>query len=973
MGSGRFGRAGRVALATSLAVSLCPVSQAIAQPEQQGLGQVGSTELEPYASSDTPLGVWYEFGTCEWSVDDSYCLVIRPSNGAQSGTLAAWGSDYDAKVAPWYRYNKVIKSARFEGTVKATVANGMFSYAAALETVDLNGLDTSEVTDFSGFLANCPSLTSVDLSMLDFSNAEKITTMFSGSASLKSINMSGISAPKVTSMFSMFSMLDNLESVDLSGFKAPQLTDLSAMFSMCGQLKQVDLSGLDTSHVTSMEQMFNRCSSIETIDLSGFDTSNVTNMRMMFARCESLKNVNLSSFNTSKVQTFERMFQLCTSLETVDVSGFDTSGAESLYCMFQACDALKSVDVSHFDTSNVQYFGGMFHRCGSLTSLDVSHFDTSKGVSFTGMFNGCAGLKTLDVSHFNTSSAKELASVFKNCTSLESLDLSSFDTSAAEDTDYFLLGCDSLRAITVGPKFAIAEFPNPAGDPDGKWVDAQTGVEYSASEVPANKAATYNAKVNINANMFQLEADEFTYTGSAIKPKVSSSLPEGSYSVTYDNNVDAGTAVVRITGTGANSGTCEIPFTISPADIAAADVEVSQLLTDEPSSPTTKLTFNGKTLQEGVDYRVSYEGGDVPGPAVATIEGLGNFSGTLTKDFTVEKDVVYRLAGEEAADTAALIARAAVQGGSSECVVIARDDDFADAMSATGLAGQLNAPIVLTNRYSLSPVAADAIQRIGVKKAYVIGGTGAIPADLESQLKEVGCTVEKRVFGEEACDTSVACAQEIKALGGSCDFAVIAYGQNFQDALSMSSFAYAHKAPIFLQTNGDTSKDRHLTDGALSLLTGSGVYADARVFVAGGHGAVSEESAEGALGGLRGGARLAGETGYDTSNQIAHYMVENGLLSAANPCVANGAPDPKGLDALAGAALAGKAGSVMLLTNPRADLGDSENSCTVKDTDSNGGVAFLTKYAGDVRDVAILGGTYVMPASVSSEIKDVLR
>jgi hypothetical protein len=397
----------------------------------------------------------------------------------------------------------------------------------------------------------------------------------------------------------------------------------------------------------------------------------------------------------------------------------------------------------------------------------------------------------------------------------------------------------------VGPKFAIAEFPNPAGDPDGKWVDAKTGAEYSANEIPANKAATYNAKANINANMFQLEADEFIYTGSAIKSKVSSSLPEGSYSVAYGNNVDAGAAVVRIMGTGAYPGTCEIPFTISPADIAATDVEVSQLLADEPSSPATKLTFNGKTLQEGVDYRVSYAGGDIPGPAVATIEGLGNFSGTIAKSFTVEKDIVYRLAGEEAADTAALIARAAVQGGSSEYVVIARDDDFADAMSATGLAGQLNAPIVLTNRYSLSPVAADAIQQIGAKKAYVIGGTGAIPADLESQLKEAGCTVEERVFGEAACDASVACAQKIKALGGSCDFAVIAYGQNFQDALSMSSFAYAHKAPIFLQTDGDTSKDRHLTAEALSLLTGSGAYAAASVFVAGGHGAVSEESAEG--------------------------------------------------------------------------------------------------------------------------------
>lgn len=237
MGDGRFGRAGRVMVAASLAVSLCPVAQVSAFAEGQEARQADGADLELYANTDAPLGVWYDFGTCEWSVDDNYCLVVRPSNGAQSGTLAAWGSGCDAKVAPWYRYKKVMKSVRFEGTVKATVANGMFSYSAALETVDLNGFDTSEVKDFSGFLADCPSLTSADLSMLDFSSAEKITTMFSGNASLKSIDMSGISAPKVTSMFSMFAMLDSLESVDLSGFKAPQLTDLTGMFSMCGQLR----------------------------------------------------------------------------------------------------------------------------------------------------------------------------------------------------------------------------------------------------------------------------------------------------------------------------------------------------------------------------------------------------------------------------------------------------------------------------------------------------------------------------------------------------------------------------------------------------------------------------------------------------------------------------------------------------------------------------------------------------------------
>lgn len=76
MGDGRFGRAGRVMVAASLAVSLCPVAQVSAFAEGQEARQADGADLELYANTDAPLGVWYDFGTCEWSVDDNYCLVV---------------------------------------------------------------------------------------------------------------------------------------------------------------------------------------------------------------------------------------------------------------------------------------------------------------------------------------------------------------------------------------------------------------------------------------------------------------------------------------------------------------------------------------------------------------------------------------------------------------------------------------------------------------------------------------------------------------------------------------------------------------------------------------------------------------------------------------------------------------------------------------------------------------------------------
>lgn len=322
-----------------------------------------------------------------------------------------------------------------------------------------------------------------------------------------------------------------------------------------------------------------------------------------------------------------------------------------------------------------------------------------------------------------------------------------------------------------------------------------------------------------------------------------------------------------------------------------------------------------------------------------------------------------RLAGDDAVQTASIIASRAFSD--STWAILARDDDFADAMSATGLAGALNAPIVLTDRHSLSSEAAATLSELGVENVYIIGGQGAMPGAFESQLRAIGVSHAERIFGNEAYDTSVACADRIAKLDNTCDYAIVAYGQNFQDALSMSSFAYKYHVPIFLQTYGSNSSYRHLTDDALAMLNGTGAYAQAKVFVAGGAGAVSQDSAEHALdGGLRGGQRLWGDSGYDTSEAIAKFMTDQHLLSADTICLASGALKPGGSDALAGAALAGKAGGIMLLTNGNADI-ESTDTTTVD--------GFLTANASVAENVFILGGTYVMPTALKNTIDEILH
>ena len=488
------------------------------------------------------------------------------------------------------------------------------------------------------------------------------------------------------------------------------------------------------------------------------------------------------------------------------------------------------------------------------------------------------------------------------------------------------------------------------------------------------------AKAVYDMSGVSFEDKAVTYDGGWHSVKISGELPPGITGVNYNfgSAKYVGSYTVRAWFFG-DFDNYELPsqmiatLTIEPADISLVEgLEISsQECTGLAVEPTLELVYKGMKLEEGFDYELTYENNVEVGTAVAVVRGLDNYTGTKEIPFEIvmpEEASVSRIWGDYARDTAAAISEKAFSSSEGcEWVVIARDDDFRDAMSATGLAGALNAPILLTSRYGLSEVAAEEIQRLGATRAYIIGGKGAMPGDLESELAAIGCAAEPRVYGDASYDTSVKCAELIADLneadGVEAAPVIVAYGQNFQDALSMSSFAYSQRAPIFLQTFGDTAAKRGLTQEAVSLINSE--FADSKFFVAGGAGAVSNASVA-AIGfsEASGDVRLWGNDGYETSLVIAEHMVENGYLDPGVVVVASGAQAPKGLDALAGAALAGKHRGVMLLANGQPSFGSVNTSALD---------AFLGEYGDEMRGAYVLGGSYVMPeATIMDRIKEVL-
>ena len=140
------------------------------------------------------------------------------------------------------------------------------------------------------------------------------------------------------------------------------------------------------------------------------------------------------------------------------------------------------------------------------------------------------------------------------------------------------------------------------------------------------------------------------YTGGAwepavtVKSKVNGKTytldPDEDYTVTYRNNIKAGTATVTIKGRGHYKGTLTKKFVIKPVKILKVSLSNSKLpYTGKARKPiptvTTKVDGRLVTLVKNTDYTVKYENNVEIGTATVTVTGKGNYTGTIKKTFTI--------------------------------------------------------------------------------------------------------------------------------------------------------------------------------------------------------------------------------------------------------------------------------------------------------------------------------------------------
>lgn len=312
--------------------------------------------------------------------------------------------------------------------------------------------------------------------------------------------------------------------------------------------------------------------------------------------------------------------------------------------------------------------------------------------------------------------------------------------------------------------------------------------------------------------------------------------------------------------------------------------------------------------------------------ATAVVVGLGSLPGTALGAASWK-----RLWGQDAYDTM----RAIVDEGDVfspervRSVIIATGEGYHDALSASGIAGLEDAPVLITPTASLGGQAREEIQRLQPETAYVVGGPMSVSEGVLDEVRSLGVGVV-RLSGEAAPDTAVEVYNSRRGDWGQT--AVVAASTGYWDALAAAPYAYAADAPMFL-----TGPDGLLGQKTVDAILGGGFT---RVLVSGGPLSVSE----GVVGQLPGVevVRRSGQSALETSAEVATWARGEALDGNALAVASSSSYH----DALTGAPLAGMLRAPLVLVDPTGGL---------QAYDAVGGAGFTRGY--------VFGG----PMSVSDE------
>ena len=486
-----------------------------------------------------------------WSLSTEGKLTIN-------GTGSMYNYDNDS-LPPWYSYRDQIKDLQIIGSV-SRIGRGAF-YNCAFTKISLS----SKITDIGDYaFKDCNSLWYIKLS----NNLKSI-----GEYSFYGTDLGTIDVPA-------------------------SVTDIGeAAFASC---KSMVSATLGNCNVTSLPTyIFNNCINLGSVTLP----NNLIKIGdAAFDSCEKLSSIalpmTLEVIGTSA-------FGGCSSINNVVMPNSVTSIGDGA---FGLCIKLNNIKLS----SNLQVIGQSVFSYDDFSYIEIPNSVKSIGM---GAFLGCTNLKEITIPA-SVNSIDPLA--FMACSSLESI---AFLNSSISIGENLCFACSNMGKVygysgSTASMFAdshsfnfiaydeISHYElkllntsyNYDGEEkrpdvvvifDGKYLDKEDYVvTYQNNKRAGTATVVVNGKeryaiiltqsFNITAKsirdcVISLEQDSFIYDGKEkipeviIKDKTTRLNLNEDYSLVYSENINAGSAIITITGKGNYMGSLTKSFTISKA------------------------------------------------------------------------------------------------------------------------------------------------------------------------------------------------------------------------------------------------------------------------------------------------------------------------------------------------------------------------------------------------------------------------
>ena len=508
---------------------------------------------------------------------------------------------------------------------------------------------------------------------------------------------------------------------------------------------------------------------------------------------------------------------------------------------FYDCDGLKDLSLSS-GLKVIDY--GAFSDCNSLTVVNLPANVTDIGMN---AFSYCPSLATLTL---NNNLKYIGASAFASCTSLTEVVI----PDSVTEVDGFQW-CTSLKRVTLGENVEIIlgyAFQGCSSLTDIQFPEGMKQTNPASFEqCTALKELTFPASITgVYGFNGCTSLCKITFLGPA--PKISSDTFEGVTATVYYPGDDPSWTENKRSNYGGNltwvsththsytssvtAPTCTeqgyTTYTCACGD-SYKDTYVSALGHDytEPEYISREEGHSYKCSRCG-DVKIeacSFDEGTVLVEATPDQFGIKEYTCTLCGG-SYKTEFVYRLYGDSRITTAIEVAnkmKEVLSKESFDFILIANGDNFADALTGSYLASVKEAPILLyrakgmelNEQYIQENLSEDGI-------VYILGGTAAVPAEVEESLKNAGYNVE-RLYGDSRFETNL---KILEAAGVTNEEILICTGWNYADSLSAS----ATGLPILML---NTVKNE-LTENQITFLE---KYADNDFTIIGGAAAVSDE------------------------------------------------------------------------------------------------------------------------------------